>query len=245
LTAFKKRLDFHYSLSHYLTVVKNEPNTSKGEETREHIFQSALNLFRERGFDATSMQDVASQADVVKSAAYYYFPSKEAIIQAYYEAAQAEQEQICTEVFAHTRKLKDRLRSAMHTKFDLAKDDRNLLGVVFRYTGEPGHPLSCLGKGTAEIRRRSIDVFRQSIAKEKLPEDLDLLLPVALWALQMGLLVMFLYDGSPEQRRTRRLADGALDLTLKLLGLAKLSVLKPVRRKILALLRESELLPVA
>ncbi len=59
----------------------------------------------------------------------------------------------------------------------------------------------------------------------------------------MGLLVMFLYDSSEHQYRTRRMADGALDLTLKLLGLAKLAVLKPVRTKILALLREAELLP--
>jgi hypothetical protein len=58
----------------------------------------------------------------------------------------------------------------------------------------------------------------------------------------MGLLVMFLYDSSEEQRRTRRLANGALDLTLKLLGLAKLPVLKPVRTRILALLVEAELL---
>ena len=226
-------------------MVKNEPTTDKGEQTREHIFQSALDLFRENGFDATTMQEVATRANVAKSATYYYFPSKEAIIQAYYEAVQAEQERMCAEVFADTAKLKDRLRSAMHTKFELAKEDRKLLGVVFRYTGEPGHPLSCLGKGTAEIRRRSIHVFREAVAKEKLPEDLALLLPVALWALQMGLLVMFLYDGSAEQRRTRRLADGALDLTLKLLGLAKLPVLKPVRTRILTLLREAELLPVA
>jgi len=71
------------------------------------------------------------------------------------------------------------------------------------------------------------------------------LLPVALWALQMGLLVMFLYDDSAEQMRTRRLADGAIDLTLKLLALARLPVLKPVRTKVLALLREAELLPRA
>lgn len=226
-------------------MVKNEPTTDKGEQTRQHIFQCALDLFREQGFDATTMQDVADRADVAKSATYYYFPSKEAIIQAYYEAVQADQERICAQVFAHTEKLKDRLRSAMHTKFDLAKEDRKLLGVVFRYTGEPDHPLSCLGKATTEIRRRSMNVFREAIAKETLPKDLDLLLPVALWALQMGLLVMFLYDNSVEQCRTRRLADGALDLTLRLLGLAKLSVLKPVRTKILALLREAELLPVA
>ncbi len=59
----------------------------------------------------------------------------------------------------------------------------------------------------------------------------------------MGLLVMFLYDDSSDQQRTRKTADGALDLTLKLLAVAKLPVLKPIRAKILALLRNSELLP--
>ena len=45
------------------------------------------------------MQDIAAHARVVKSAAYYYFPSKEAIIQAYYERVQAEQERLCEEAF--------------------------------------------------------------------------------------------------------------------------------------------------
>jgi AcrR family transcriptional regulator len=224
-------------------MVKNDLATGKGEQTRQQIFRSALELFRENGVDATTMQDVANRAGVAKGAAYYYFESKEAIIQAYYQVVQAEQEDICDGAFAQSQNLKARLRVAMNSKFDLAKDDRNLLGVVFRYTGEPNHPLSCLGPGTAEIRKRATDVFRKAIAREKLPKDLEILLPVALWALQMGLLVLFLYDNSQNQQRTRRMADGSLDLTLKLLSLAKLPVLKPVRTRILALLRDAELLP--
>ncbi len=224
-------------------MVKSDPSTDKGEQTRQHILRTALELFREQGFDATTMQEIALRSGVAKGAAYYYFPGKEAIIQAYYETIQAEQERICNEAFADSASLKARLSIAMQSKFDLAKDDRKLLGVVFRYTGEPSHPLSCLGEGTAEMRRRATQIFRDAIAKEKMPKDLQLLLPMALWALQMGLLVMFLYDSSEEQRRTRRLANGALDLTLKLLGLAKLPVLKPVRTRILALLVEAELLP--
>jgi AcrR family transcriptional regulator len=222
---------------------KNEPITNKGGQTQRHIFDCALELFREKGFDATTMQEVASRADVAKSAAYYYFPSKEAIIQAYYEVVQTEQERLCAEVFEQSKDLKTRLAAVMHSKFTLAKDDRRLLGVVFRYTGEPEHPLSCLGRGTTEIRRRATAVFQQAIAVERLPKDLEQLLPLALWSLQMGLLVMFLYDTSAEQTRTRKLADGSLALTLKLLTLAKLPVLKPVRTKVLALLREAELLP--
>ncbi len=223
-------------------MVKTDPVTDKGEQTRRHIFESALELFREKGFDSTTMQEIADRAKVVKSAAYYYFPGKEAIIQAYYETLQAEQERICKEAFSQSKDLKFRLPITMHAKFDSVRNDRKLLGVVFRYTGEPDHPLSCLGKGTAEIRRRSTQVFRDAIAQEKLPKDLRELLPVALWALQMGLLVMFLYDSSENQRRTRQMADGALDLTLKLLTLAKLPVLKPVRTRVLSLLREADLL---
>ena len=222
---------------------KSDIPTTKGEQTRSHIFDCALDLFRDNGFDPTTMQDIANRAEVAKSAAYYYFPSKEALIQAYYEQVQAEQERICAELFATTKALKGRLAIALHSKFDLTKQDRNLLGVVFRYTGEPLHPLSCLGPGTAEIRRRSTQVFRDAIAEERLPNDLRELLPVALWALQMGLLVMFLYDTSAGQQRTRRLADGALEITLKLLGLAKLAVLRPIRSKVLALLRDAKLLP--
>jgi AcrR family transcriptional regulator len=225
-------------------MVKNDPATDKGEQTRKQIFASALELFRERGFDATTMQDIATHADVAKSAAYYYFPSKEAIVKAYYETVQSEQEALCQVAFAENTNLRARLDVAMCSKFDLTRHDRKLLGVVFRYTGEPEHPLSCLGPATAEIRRRSTQVFRDAISLEKnFPKDLKELLPLALWSLQMGLLVMFLYDKSPDQQRTRRLANGALDLTLRFVGLAKLPIMRPIRSRILGLLRESDLLP--
>jgi AcrR family transcriptional regulator len=226
-----------------LTMVKSEPATTKGEQTRDLIFKTALELFRENGFDATTMQEVAARANVAKGAAYYYFPSKDAIIQAYYEAVQTEQERLCDEAFAKTNDLKKRLHVAMHSKFDLAQDDRKLLGIVFRYAGEPAHPLSCLGRGTAAIRRRATEVFRQALSVERLPKDLEQLLPLALWSLQMGLLVMFLYDDSADQKRTRQLATGSIDFTLKMMVLAKLPVFKKIRTRVLTLLREASLLP--
>ncbi|HMG03113.1 MAG TPA: TetR/AcrR family transcriptional regulator [Edaphobacter sp.] len=229
--------------AHILTMFKNETAVDKAEQTRRRIFEAALTLFREKGFDATTMQEIAQHAGVAKGAAYYYFPGKEAIIQTYYEAIQTEQERICGELFTHEKKLKARVKAAFDSKFELAKEDRRLLGVVFRYAGEPENPISCLGKGTEEIRRRSIAVFRDALAVEKLPEDLARLLPVALWAMQMGLLVMFLYDDSKGQRRTRKLSDGALEMALKLLALAKLPLLRPIRSSLLRLLMEAELLP--
>ena len=222
---------------------KNEPPTTKGEQTRTAIFQTALELFRDHGFDSTTMQDIADAAGIAKSAAYYYFPSKEAIVTAYYDAIQTEQERVCAEIFAQTTDLRLRLEAALMTKFDLAANDRKLLGVIFRYAGEPAHPLSCLGPATADVRHRAMRSFSQALAAERLPKDLEQILPLALWSLQMGLLVLFLYDSTKGEQRTRKLAAGALNLTHKLLTLAKLPVLKPVRTSLLTLLREADLLP--
>jgi AcrR family transcriptional regulator len=222
---------------------KNAP-TEKGEQTRTAIFECALQLFREKGFDATTMRDVAAQAGVALGGAYYYFPSKEAIIQAYYEVVQAEHDRRVRLALADRKlDLKARIQFAMQSKLDIVQSDRKLLGVVFRYTGEPDHPLSCLGAGTAHIRRESIEVFSRAIGDEKLPKDLRQLLPVALWALQMGLLILYIYDESPKQQRTRRLMEGALDLTVRVLSLAKFSVLKPIRSRVLSLLVDNDLLP--
>ncbi len=226
-------------------MVKNaevDEKVSKAEATRALILGAALDQFREKGFDAATMQGIADHAGVAKSAAYYYFPAKDAIINAYYESIQSQSEVICAEAYATMPTLRDRLGVAMMTKLNLAKRDRRLLGIVFRYTGEPEHPLSCLGKEQALMRSRAVSVFRDALCGEKLPADLEELLPVVLWSLQMGLLILFLYDNSANQRRTRRLADGALDLTMKLLLLAKLPVLRPVRSRVLSLLREAELL---
>jgi AcrR family transcriptional regulator len=218
--------------------------TAKGDLTRTAIFDSALELFRDKGFEATTMRTVAAKAGVALGAAYYYFPSKEAIIQAYYEVVQAEHNRRVADALA-TQKLdlKQRMRLAMHSKLDILQNDRKLLGVIFRYSGEPHHPLSCLGPATAKTRRESIEVFSRTIGDERLPKDLQELLPIALWALQMGVLILYIYDESPNQERTRKLVDGALDLTVRCLSLAKNPLLKPIRNKVLNLLREGELLP--
>ena len=60
--------------------------------------------------------------------------------------------------------------------------------------------------------------------------------------MQMGLLVMFIYDTSRGQQRTRKLAAGSLEFTHRMLSLAKLPVFRPVRTKVLSLLRDAELI---
>src|SRR6266849_1740414 len=60
----------------------------ESENTRELILRTALELFRGRGFEITTMRDIARAAKVATGATYYYFPSKEAIVAAYYDQVQ-------------------------------------------------------------------------------------------------------------------------------------------------------------
>jgi|SRR2546427_7825544 len=56
--------------------------TSKGNVQRESILDAASSLFVERGFPGTSMYDIADALGVTRTAVYYYFPNKEAILAA-------------------------------------------------------------------------------------------------------------------------------------------------------------------
>ncbi|MFZ6029004.1 MAG: TetR/AcrR family transcriptional regulator [Chloroflexota bacterium] len=55
----------------------------KKEETKQKIITAALGLFREQGFDATTMESIAEAVDIAKGTLYNYFPVKEAILDEY------------------------------------------------------------------------------------------------------------------------------------------------------------------
>jgi AcrR family transcriptional regulator len=213
-----------------------------GPETRQKILRSALEMFRERGFDGATIREVAKRAGVALGAAYYYFPSKEAIVQEYYDAVGNEHALGVRAAFEGGQlELEDRLRVVYHQKLEILRNDRRILGALFRYTGEPGHPLSIFGRGTQENREKSMELFRLALEGEKLPEDLQAALPLMLWALQMAMLLYFLYDESPEQRRTHKLIDSCVGIVVRLLSLARLPLLKPFRGALFTLLRDAGL----
>src|SRR5260370_3798633 len=135
-----------------------------GEPTRELILKTALKLFRRGGFEVTTMRDIAREAKVATGAAYYYFPSKEAIVAAYYDHVQSLHAERVREELQGKHGLRERLAVVMHSKLEILRDDRLFLGALFRYTGDPRHPLSVFGKGTEGQRTHSIAVFQEAIA---------------------------------------------------------------------------------
>src|SRR3954462_12285076 len=92
-------------------VSRREIATPKAEETRERILDAALKLFRERGFDETTMRDIAAAAGVATGAAYYYFRSKEDLVMAFYVRTAEEARELMPAEISKSRDLRKRIQS--------------------------------------------------------------------------------------------------------------------------------------
>lgn len=55
---------------------------TKRRRRRSEILQAALRAFRDRGYHATTLDDIANRLGLRKTALYHYFPDKEAILYA-------------------------------------------------------------------------------------------------------------------------------------------------------------------
>ncbi len=87
------------------------PRGRRKELSRDRIVAAAIELFEERGIDATSMDDIARAVDVSRATIFNYFPYKEAILVEIGARLVAE---IATQTGAHRR------RSARKALYDLA-----------------------------------------------------------------------------------------------------------------------------
>jgi len=205
--------------------------TKKSVETRHRILGAALDLFREHGFERTTMRDVAARAGVATGAAYYYFESKDAIVLAFYAQAQDEMQTIIETALDQSTTLEERLRAIIQAKFDYFAPNRALLGALSAHT-DPEHPLSPFSVSTTAIREQDIARFDRAAkdSKVKLPANIAPYLARLLWMYQMGLILFWVYDRSENQRRTSYLFTQTLKMLLLTLKLAGLPFLKPMHK---------------
>lgn len=206
--------------------------TPKAEETKRNILDAALALFRQRGFESTTMRDIAQAAGVATGAAYYYYPAKDAIVMDFYRRSCAEMQPEIEAALRPVRGLEARLRELIRVKLVHFAPNRGVLHALLRNGMDPKHPLSPFSRETKEIRNIDIAWFRRIMIDcgVRIPRDLEPHLPGALWFFQMGMILFWLIDESPRQART----DGLLALASKtvatLIRLSGLPLMRPLRR---------------
>ncbi|MEV5560128.1 TetR family transcriptional regulator [Nonomuraea wenchangensis] len=218
----------------------SEARNRGSESTREVIVETALRLFRERGFDRTTMRAIAAEAGVSVGNAYYYFDSKEALIQAYYDRAQAEHEAACREFLATERSFAARLSGVLREWVRVSEPYHEFAVKFFKHAAEPTNPLSPFSKQSSPAREASIALYREVVegSADRMNAELREELPELLWLLSMGMVLFWVHDTSPGCARTYRLIEVTVPLVDRLVGLSHLPGLRGITQDFIAAVHE-------
>ena len=228
---------------------ENGKKTGKGEQTRAQILETALDLFRERGYEETTMRAIAESAGVSVGNAYYYFKSKEHLIQAFYARTHDEHLAASREVLERERGLRERFLGVMRAKLDTIAPYHQFSGVLFKTAADPASPLNPFSAESLPVRQQSTDLFAEMITggDTRLPAELVAALPNLLWVYHMGIVLYWIHDDSPGCAKSYRLMERSVRLILRLISLFQFPLLRPFLKELLVLVENlrGEVVPAA
>jgi AcrR family transcriptional regulator len=184
--------------------------TPKARRTKERILEAALMLFADRGYEATTMRDVAREAGASLGLAYRYFASKEEFALALYMRLAEESEEWAREGLAGGT-IAERFDWAMVAKLDQVSPHRGPLAALLTRALDPNSPISALGEGTAAVRKKMAGVFVEVVrgASDAPGEKQARELGNVLYALHLAILLYWFHDRTPGARATRDLVGSA------------------------------------
>jgi AcrR family transcriptional regulator len=212
-----------------------QSRSPKGEQTRTAIVEAALRLFRENGYEATTMRAIATAAGVATGNAYYYFSSKEELILEYYARNQADHAAACQPVLDAETRLGKRLSGVLRALIDTQAPYHAFAAKLYKYAAEPASPLSPFSKESSPTRNAAIALYAEVIngARVRVPAIVRDRLPELLWLYSLGIVLYWVHDTSPGCAKTYRLIDATAPLAERLLRLAWFPPLRPVLRPLL------------
>ncbi len=214
--------------------------TPRAEQTRAAIIDAALRLFRETGYDATTMRAIAGEAGVSTGSAYYYFGSKEELIQEFYARNHAEHAAACRPVLAAETEFAPRVRGTLRALIGVMSPYHAFAAKFFKHAAEPSNALSPFSRESSPAREASIALFREVVdgSATRIDPELRAQLPELLWLYSLGITMYWVHDTSPGCARTYLLIDRTVPLADRLVSLSRLRVLRSTLADVISIIDE-------
>jgi AcrR family transcriptional regulator len=134
------------------------PTTRKrltAEQRREGILRAALEVFAERGYHASSIDDIARSAGISKALIYEHFASKEELHVRLLEENARELLERLGQVIAGKELAAARLEAGVDAFFRFVEERRGAWRILFREVTDPG---------TARVLERIVDQVTEVVA---------------------------------------------------------------------------------
>jgi AcrR family transcriptional regulator len=199
--------------------------TARGEQTRQRLYQVAISRIATRGWHATTLREIASEAGVSVGLLYRYFPSKRAVVLALYDELSAEYAARAASL--PRGRWRDRFVFALRTSLDVLEPHRNTLSALVPVlVGDADEGL--FAPRTAFSRLRVQSVFVQAVVGATDPPrgHVAPALGRLLYLVHLAVLLWWLLDKSPGQRATYalvRLLERALRMAAPVLRMPGVS----------------------
>jgi AcrR family transcriptional regulator len=199
--------------------------TAEGEASRRTLYKTAIRLIGDRGYEATTLRDVATRAGVSAGLLYRYFPSKRSVVLALYDELSDAFAKEAAGMPAGT--WRDRFLYALETSLRTLGPYRvTLRALVPVMVGDVDEGV--FAQSTAFSRKRVQAIFRAAVvdARDAPTSKLAEALGRLLYLIHLGVILWWLLDKSPGQRATQ----GLLSLWRKMLPSATLAMRLPIVR---------------
>ncbi|MFJ2777413.1 TetR family transcriptional regulator [Kitasatospora sp. NPDC087315] len=219
-----------------------QPKTDKSEQTRALILETAMRLFQERGYDKTTMRAIAAEAGVSVGNAYYYFSSKEFLIQGFYDRMTYEHAADARRRLAGTKDFTERLEIAVSSWLDCAAPYHEFAAQFFRTAADPNSALSPFSNESHPARATAVELFREVLTGSELAPKLDAelaeLLPDLLWLNLMIVVLYWVFDRTPDTERTREYVRRSTPMVARIINLSRYRVFRPIVRDAKGLIQD-------
>jgi AcrR family transcriptional regulator len=211
---------------------------TKSERTKALLIDAALTLFKDRGFDATTMRAVATEAGVSVGNAYYYFDSKEHLIQGFYDRAQHDHRAALLPLLETKKTLEQRVIASLDTWITVMEPYRAFAMSFFRNAADPGSPLSPFSTESGTSRAASIELWNLVVegAEDHVPDLVRDALPELLWLFSMGNVLFWVNDRSDRAVASRLLVLRLAPVLVRVVHLADIPALEATVKDITSLI---------
>ena len=133
---------------------------TKKDRVKQALFEAAMSLFREKGFDAASVDEIAERAGYSRATYFNHFGAKRRVLRHYGERLLVRMEQLLAEAEPESHPL-ERIRQMLLEMAQECERQREDLKLVFRYSLSDPDYLS----GPTPARLRVFEMLSRLIAE--------------------------------------------------------------------------------
>ena len=181
------------------------------EATRQRILEVGQELFRSRGFEATTTRDIAKAAAIASGTLFNYFPTKEAIVAALVRSAVDDAQRELDSQLEETSSLEEALFAYVAAELRHLKPFRKYLAPLLETMLSPLASAASQPEGEA-LRLRHLETLAALAERHSLGESLPAIAWQLYWSLYVGVLAFWTQDSSPKQEDTLALLDESVQM---------------------------------